>query len=361
MTSEQSGGVRIPGLDGLRGLAALSVIVFHFYFQGATTLLGTLGVDTFFVLSGFLITGILLNCRKLCDEGQPIFPTVRRFYIRRFLRIFPLFYLALFLATLLNLPGARQGFWWHATYTCNFYMAIHQKILGATGHFWTLAVEEQFYLAWPWVILFSSRKWLPRIIFAVVLAGILFRVATLHLPINASLLPFACLDPLGMGALLAVLSEHSMRKSLSVVRLLGVVAGLPLLALVMLLNYTRRFHSLEYVLGNMAVALVAAILILLCSESSGRTARLLSFRPLSYLGVISYGLYVYHLPVWYLMGFDWTVHSLHRTFFGLVVTLAVATVSWHFFESPINSAKRHFSYRVVPKEVVPELPLQPDT
>lgn len=361
MASEQSVGVRIPGLDGIRGLAAVSVMVFHFYFRGATTLLGTLGVDTFFVLSGFLITGILLNCRRLCDEGQQLLPTVQRFYIRRFLRIFPLFYLALFLATLLNLPGARQGFWWHATYTCNFYMAIRQEFLGATGHFWSLAVEEQFYLVWPWVVMSSSRKWLPRIILGVVLAGILFRVATFHLPINPNLLPFARLDPLGMGALLAVLSEHGMRRSLSVVRFLGVVAGVPLLTLVMLLNYMQRFQSLQYVLGNMTVALVGAALILSCSESPGRTARLLSFRPVSYLGVISYGLYVYHLPVWYLMGFDWSIHSLHRTFFGFVVTVAVATVSWHLFESPINSAKRHFSYRVASKEAVPEFPLQPNT
>ena len=78
MMREQSRMIRISGLDGIRGLAVLSVIVFHFYFIGSTTLLGAFGVDKFFVLSGFLITGILLGCRQLCDDGQPIFSTVRR-------------------------------------------------------------------------------------------------------------------------------------------------------------------------------------------------------------------------------------------------------------------------------------------
>lgn len=352
---------RIPGLDGIRGLAALSVIAFHFYFRGVTTLLGSIGVDTFFVLSGFLITGILLNCRMLCDEGQPALVTVRRFYIRRFLRIFPLFYLALFLATLFNLPGARKGFWWHATYTCNIYMAIHRQFLGATGHFWSLAVEEQFYLVWPWVIIFSRRKWLPHLIVAAMLTGFLFRIAMLNQPIMAGILPFANLDALGMGALLAVLSDFKMRRSLSVIRVLGTSVGLPLLIALMVLNYMHRSPSIQEVFTTAAISLLAASLILSCSETSGRTARLFSFRPLSYLGVISYGLYVYHLPIWYLMGFDWSYHSLHRTIIGLFATIIVAAASWHFFESPINSLKRRFSYRVAPREVLSELPLESNT
>ena len=349
---EQSGSARIAGLDGIRGLAVLSVIAFHFYFAGRSTLLGALGVDFFFVLSGFLITGILLNCRKLCDEGQAIFPTIRRFYIRRFLRIFPLFYLALLLATLLKVPGARQGFWWHATYTCNWYMAIHRAFLGGTGHFWSLAVEEQFYFVWPWIIMFSGRSRLPRIILGFVLTGILFRIATLDLPIDAGLLPFGCLDTLGLGAFLAVASAFKMQRALSLVRLSGVVVGLPLLITLMFLNHMHRLQSIQDIFTGTATGLVAAGLILSCTARSGRAAQLLSFRPLSYLGEISYGLYVYHLPIWYVTSLEVSNHSVRKSFFGFVITLVVAALSWHFFEMPVNSLKRYFSYRVASERVL---------
>jgi peptidoglycan/LPS O-acetylase OafA/YrhL len=351
MATEQLANARISALDGIRGLAALSVILFHFYFAGAgTTLLGSLGVGTFFVLSGFLITGILLNCRKLCDEGQPVIPTVRRFYIR-FLRIFPLFYFALFLAALLNLPGAREGFWWHATYTSNFYISIHRNMLGATGHFWSLAVEEQFYLVWPWIVMSCNKKRLLQVILAVILIGIFFRIAAQHVPIIHGVLPFACLDELGIGALLALISDLRMARPLSILRLLGVAVGLPLLAIVMFFAYVQRFGEFVSVLTNTAVALVGAALILSCSNPLGKTGRILSFPPLAYLGTVSYGLYVYHVPIWYLLKFDYFVHSLHRTGIALVVTVGVAAISWHFFESPINSMKQHFSYRVVPQVV----------
>jgi peptidoglycan/LPS O-acetylase OafA/YrhL len=257
-------------------------------------LLGALGVEIFFVLSGFLITGILLNCRRLCDEGQPAFPTMRRFYIRRFLRIFPLFYLALFLAVLLNVPGARSGFWWHATYTCNFYMAFHRHFLGGTGHFWSLAVEEQFYMVWPAVILFSPKKYLPRLTLGFILAGVLFRVATLKLPIYSGLLPFGCFDTLGMGAFLAVASAFKLQRELSYVRLIGRASGYPLFIAMMFLNYTHRLQALQDVFVGPAIALMTASLILSCVAPSSRTGRYLSFRPLAYLGSISYGLYVYH-------------------------------------------------------------------
>jgi peptidoglycan/LPS O-acetylase OafA/YrhL len=351
----EPGSGHIAGLDGLRGLAVLSVITFHFYFAGRSTLLGALGVEFFFALSGFLITRILLTCRRLYDEGQAILPTVRRFYIRRFLRIFPLFYLVLFLATLLNIPGARQGFWWHATYTCNFYMAIHREFLGGTGHFWSLAVEEQFYLVWPTVVLFANKKWLPRIILGFISAGVVFRIAMLTSSVDAGLLPFACLDTLGLGAFMAVASSFKMQKSLSILRLIGITVGLPLLAAVMILNYIHRLQSIQEVFTGLAIGLTATHLIALCVDSASHAARILSFRPLSYLGEISYGLYVYHLPLWYFLGWEASSHSVKKSLLGFAATVIVAAASWHWFEAPINSLKRKFSYRVdtFEKKVVP--------
>lgn len=146
-------------LDGLRAIAVLSVLYYHFYSNALP--FGIMGVRLFFVLSGFLITGILLQCRRLAETGgQSSLFTLRRFYIRRFLRIFPLFYLVLLVSAVINLQGFRDGLWWHAAYLSNVYFAAGGNA-GATIHFWSLSVEEQFYLIWPWLILYVPRAWLP--------------------------------------------------------------------------------------------------------------------------------------------------------------------------------------------------------
>ena len=120
---------------------------------------GEWGVQLFFVLSGFLITGILLRCRGDEDAGGKI-SRMRQFYVRRFLRIFPLFYAVLFAAALLNIRPVRETLLWHVSYLSNLQMALAGGWSGPVSHFWSLAVEEQFYLLWPCLILFLPRKYL---------------------------------------------------------------------------------------------------------------------------------------------------------------------------------------------------------
>jgi peptidoglycan/LPS O-acetylase OafA/YrhL len=110
--------------------------------------LGLLAVRLFFVLSGFLITGILLGYRR--DEPKT---ALKRFYSRRILRIFPIYYLTLFVALALQVRPIQQGAIWHLTYTSNFIAPFHPEWMGPASHFWTLAVEEQFYLVWPCIML----------------------------------------------------------------------------------------------------------------------------------------------------------------------------------------------------------------
>jgi peptidoglycan/LPS O-acetylase OafA/YrhL len=137
---------------------------------------------------------------------------------------------------------------------------------------------------WPWVVLLVRRCWLTRVLPAIILSSILFRLALLDSPVSAGLLPFACLDTLGMGAFLAVATEFRMQKSLRVVRLLCVAAGLPLPITVVLLNYMHRLQSIQDIFTGTATGLVAASLILSCAEPSSRIGGFLSFRPLTYLG-----------------------------------------------------------------------------
>ena len=146
-----------PALDGTRAIAALLVLVFHAMQEGLPlpklVNFGQTGVDLFFVLSGFLITSILLAARPR-DWSE-----VRTFYARRSLRIFPLYYLALCFCALFLFP-VNWPFW---IYLENFWMSAGREVAGP-GHLWSLAVEEQFYLVWPCLVLFVPRRFLLKIL-----------------------------------------------------------------------------------------------------------------------------------------------------------------------------------------------------
>jgi peptidoglycan/LPS O-acetylase OafA/YrhL len=205
-------------LDSLRFFAVLGVMVLHFWRPRPEIWIlrlnwGELGVRLFFVLSGFLITGILLGCRELA-ERQPerrLF-LVRQFYIRRFLRIFPLYYLVLLVLVVADITPARELWPWLFSYTTNIWVWQHLTWPEKVGHFWTLAVEEQFYLVWPWLVLFLRRRWLvPLLLGLTVLAPAYRFYAAGQYPDDAAgnftrgALTIAVVDNLAFGALLAML------------------------------------------------------------------------------------------------------------------------------------------------------------
>jgi peptidoglycan/LPS O-acetylase OafA/YrhL len=149
-TKAKSAPVRyMPQLDGLRALAVAAVAWWHwappeYHFQIPW---GDLGVQLFFVLSGFLITAILWHGRSEYQRlGQRGFLTLRRFYMRRFLRIFPLYYAVVLMTALIGIKSVRETFFWNIAYLSNFYLFLRGEWRGPISHFWSLAVEEQFYL-----------------------------------------------------------------------------------------------------------------------------------------------------------------------------------------------------------------------
>ncbi len=160
------------------------------------------GVHLFFVLSGFLITRILLALRDAPRRGA----AVGRFYVRRALRLCPAFYVVLGLAWLADVPLVRDTWAWHAAYLSNLFIADEARWLGHVSHFWSLAVEEQFYLLWPWVMVWSPRAWLGPILVAAVLAGPAARYVAASAGLTEpfwALVPAGSADSLGVGALVA--------------------------------------------------------------------------------------------------------------------------------------------------------------
>ncbi len=204
----------MPQLDGIRAIAALGVMIAHFQIFRRIPILGHFGglagdvsVTLFFVLSGFLITGILLRCRQLVDSGeQTMLFTARQFYLRRALRIFPLYYAVVMVLLVFGVQGAHDYIWWLLTYTLNFGKGFVGSSAYPLNHFWTLGVEEQFYLAWPCIVLVLTPRQLFRFSGACCLLGVAYRVAACGLDGNEiAVTQFtpACLDPLCAGAMLA--------------------------------------------------------------------------------------------------------------------------------------------------------------
>jgi len=348
-------------LDALRAFAVLGVLAQHFVPVTEKILpLGSMGVRLFFVLSGFLITGILLKCREDSElPGQSKGFSLRRFYARRFLRIFPVYYLVLIVTAIINIRPSREAFFWNVTYLTNVYLSIRGGTHGPISHFWSLAVEEQFYLVWPWLILFIPFRWLPTTVVLTILVGPLFRLAGVIEGGNLFPfvhLPFGCLDSLGAGALLAILSDRSTGNASArrVFSNVGLFAGLPLCILLQVLHWldVPGHFPWMFVLQDFFMALAFAWLVAGAARGFGGVAgSLLKLKPLLYIGTISYGIYVYHMFMLIVVprACQYIGVSLaNPVLYAVILTtvsIAIAASSWHFFEKPINDLKRYFPYR----------------
>ena len=350
-------------LDALRAFAVLAVLVAHFIPRDSKLFLlvqlvdpGGLGVRLFFVISGFLITGILLRSKDHCEKNRlGVLYALRQFYVRRVLRIWPVFYLVIGLATLFSVPPLlRQTFLWHATYLTNFYL-FFTGWHGAINHLWTLAVEEQFYLAWPWIILLVSRRRLAvTILIAIAIAPIFRLLCGLHTGnYRTSILPFSCLDTLGVGAFLALrkdeMGDDQSRKYPFGKG--GLLLGFGVMAVFVLLSALNYGRTIGYAIFDVGAALIGGWIVWNASTGiRGLIGRLLEIKPLLYLGTISYGTYLYSDFIGYLMHMAGTYKILGWLLDSsliYVLTISVAVLSWHFFESPINRLKRLFPYRKI--------------
>lgn len=359
----------MPQLDAVRTFAVAAVLLQHFMGSDRLPALlaslpwGHLGVALFFVLSGFLITGILIRSRDLvAAQKQSAGFAARQFYIRRFLRIFPLYYFVIALGLVLAIPPVREIWHWLISYTMNVYVSLRGDENYLFSNFWSLAVEEQFYVVWPWVVLFAPRKWLLPATLVMIASGPAWRMYAFTHGLNFVALykmTPACLDSLGMGALLAqarhsLLTKETIRKYVNRLILpVGLVLSVCLWALV----YFEINWSANIVLFDLSVAMIFCWFINSASMGFGGVAgSLMASRPLVYCGKISYGIYVYHQftpPILGFLsakaGFSYQPHGWLSLVLGVSLTLVFSSLSWYLLEQPVSNLKRHFSYRAIPK------------
>jgi peptidoglycan/LPS O-acetylase OafA/YrhL len=349
-------------LDSVRTIAVAMVIATHWEPRATTFWFnGGLGVKLFFVLSGFLITGILLDARRQADRsGLERTAVLKSFYARRFLRIFPLFYATLALTFLLGVPTVREFIWWLIPYLGNVLLALRGEWLSGIAHFWSLAVEEQFYLVWPVLILFTPRRLLLPLIASAIVFAELFRLVLLLEGINAitvGVLPFASLDTLGLGALLALLWQRREGEAGgTALTALGVasIGGCLVFFALHIASWLRGVPAYCAWIMSVTDALTAFGAVWLTVRGwRGPLARLMNWAPLVYLGKVSYGLYILHpfmpgivVKILRLLRLP-DVAPLGPIFVGvlnLAALIGVCSLSWHFFEKKVNNLKRFFPY-----------------
>jgi peptidoglycan/LPS O-acetylase OafA/YrhL len=374
-------GAHLPALDGLRGVAILLVLAIHFtvmrplgrmdaiVFSLART--GWAGVDLFFVLSGFLITGILYESRALPHS-------LRTFYARRFLRIFPLYYgflLVLFVLGPLVAPGSDwldtvgRSQLWHWAYLSNVLAALEGwNSVPHLGHLWSLAIEEQFYLLWPLAVLTLSRRRLIRLCGGLLAVSFVARVTLLASgasPIAVYALTFTRWDGLAVGALVALLGRGAVR-SRQMLRWSGPVAGVGTMALAAMVwaePYRSHYGLAMQVVGYPVLALVFGALLVrvLAAPATARLGRVMRHPSLRFMGRYSYGIYIVHAPLaGWLMSRGVSPALLPRLWGSAIpgqvvfwaaataVTVGVAVPVWHLWERPFLSLKRHFTYDRAP-------------
>jgi peptidoglycan/LPS O-acetylase OafA/YrhL len=369
----------LPVLDGVRGLAILLVLIHHFlwiddkYIWPGLKALGDslfIGVDLFFVLSGFLITRILLQAR-----GEAHY--FRNFYIRRTLRIFPLYYafllgmLVLRLAaghfdwTFVKLNVSLAALPWVAVYGTNILIALQgHALMPPLNPLWSLAVEEHFYLVWPTLVRWISPRKMLWVCVGIVTGTLALRVGVWEycqmkwcdLPDSTlSYLTVFRADALAAGAGVAIMFhlEFDMRM------LRRTAAGVMCICGGALARAAVWDSGLHYMWNQRAMWMYTALalffaggMVLVVSDQASIGARVLGSRVMRFLGKYSYGLYIFNLPVWIFLGYAmdpekfpqfpaWEVFGV-RIVIAAGATVGLAMLSWHLLEKRCLKLKARF-------------------
>jgi len=363
----------IPGFDGLRAIAVLAVFAFHINLHVFG--FGWQGVPFFFVLSGFLITNILLRMK----ENLPTREYFQKFYGRRLLRIFPPYYLYLFLLIILSSRGDSQALTplrdelknlvlpqlpYAFFYVYDFLNASSKYDLTPfLTHFWSLAVEEQFYIFWPLVLFLTPAEKLKKVFIATILLGPIFRLITYiiysrsglsylsdDIYLSVYVLPFSHVDAFALGAFASQFQIPHARKQLLIVALalpfLGYLSQYLTTGMIGFgsLGYEfRMWTGYKFVWGYSLLDYFFVLLIYNVRNYRFLLA-VLEQKIIRYIGKISYGVYIFHVSIIHMIHtyFSASMGAWVRGIFAFAVTIAIAGFSYHFLERPILNLKNRF-------------------
>jgi peptidoglycan/LPS O-acetylase OafA/YrhL len=351
-----------PALDGLRGIAILLVVIYHNFGFTNYFYFGWLGVDLFFVLSGFLITSILIATEI---EKRDL----KNFFVRRILRIFPLYYLALaitlfilplFSSFSMDISYYRQHQAWLWTYTQNWLYILSLPKNNFLIHFWSLAVEEQFYLVWPFIILLLKKTnklllLLSLTLILVIATRFLVWVYKVENIEYFGLYTFTRIDGICIGCMVALLQKTNR----TFLEKYTAVIVFSLAGLNFLFYFINKMHAFTFpYLAIVGYTTFAAMFGLLVYEVISGTTRIinkvLSSGFLKFFGKISYGLYIFHLPVYllvtpYLKNIITGKYSASANETDLIASVAatfiaiiISYLSYRFFESFFIKLKNKF-------------------
>ncbi|HNO97450.1 MAG TPA: acyltransferase family protein [Solirubrobacterales bacterium] len=361
----QSSQRYMPGLDGLRGVAVLAVIAYHLKIDWASG--GLLGVGVFFTLSGYLITDILL---ERWSERRLV---LKEFWLARARRLLPALFVVLIvvmawvtignpaqLSTLRGETVASALFfsnWWFIFQDVSYFEQFGPP--SPLGHIWSLGVEEQFYIFWPWILLAglavfgvgqkarrgTRQRVQPRLALATLglaLVSIIL-MAVLFTPGPDSTRAYEGTDTrafgLLIGAALAMVwpSRRLVGKvSLQARNTLDLVGAVGLVSILILIATTDEFSPFIYRGGLVLLSIATAMVVASVAHPSSRMGRLLGFRPLRWIGVRSYGIYLWQSPIILLTTPALAGFSLPRAVIQVGATFLIAALSWKFIEDPIR-------------------------
>ena len=358
----------VGALDGVRGIAIALVLIYHYSlcaqrsgFEGdllKVTNFGWCGVDLFFVLSGFLITGILYDSRN----SQRYF---LNFYARRALRIFPLYYLAIVSVWVLSVAwpqakilGAHGSLVWPTIYLTNVIVALEgaSAVPTALLHFWSLAIEEHFYLVWPFVVTLGSRRFLMGMAGTIIVAAFSLRAALVLQGADPWAIYF--LTPMRMDALaVGAFCSLGIRGPLGIsglARPAWVIGAVCVLGILILVAITKSVYPIKpamQVIGHSMLALGFGAFIVVGLSWSPLGA-LLNIGVLRWLGLYSYGLYVWHYiinailfdtPLKGAVRIEGAIEEVIYLLVAIALAFLMAIASYHLWEQPFLRLKRHFT------------------
>ena len=362
--------VYLKQIDSLRALAILMTLCIHWVpDSGITTRIPYmhLGVDLFFTISGFLITSILLKTKVSYPKPNK-FIVIKNFIIRRSLRLFPIYYLFLLSFVLLS---ATTGFWlWKKGYGINYFTYTSNILFYLKGlqsklfnHTWSLGVEEQFYLLWPWLVVFLPLNIFKKVILVFISIGIFsylyyYIIHTEIIPVDQTskirMLPFSNFHTLGAGALLAYLWLYCKSNKLfdHFINFAKVYLLISIIIFVFLYENNVLFSLPIALIYSMRETFLSVVLFFLLLSTiigwKGLIGVAVDNSCVQYIGRISYGIYLYHKPVPFLLSLfilklGLNVHNSFVLILSyIIITVLIATLSYKYIEKPFLNLKRKF-------------------